>query len=213
MRLRLLLFDSLMKEINQGFTNSDNLTYTSLNLILAYYLSQNPEELNYFRSKAENELTYRQLLVTALLFHKKELAIKNITQSYLNKRETRNELSKIVKQMDITEVQNIEEMKMVLTEKLPTTIKRGILEVGMEQIKYLIYKPEEAVTRVQSSNSSETGLFLSFIPKYKMMIIEAEEFLTMSQSNPDLTAFFYIKHFIKNIVDVKKEVYERVYLP
>lgn len=59
MRLRLLLFDSLMKEINQGFTNSDNLTYTSLYLILAYYLSQNPEELNYFRSKAENELTYR----------------------------------------------------------------------------------------------------------------------------------------------------------
>jgi hypothetical protein len=106
--------------------------------------------------------------------------------------------------MDVADVQNIEEMKMVLTEKLPATIKRGILEVGVEQIKYLIYKPEEAVARVQSSNSSETGLFLSFIPKYKLMIIEAEEFLTMSQSNPDLTAFFYIKHFIKNIVDVKK---------
>ena len=35
----------------------------------------------------------------------------------------------------------------------------------------------------------------------------------MSRSNPDLTAFFYIKHFIKNIVEVKKEVYERVYVP
>ena len=68
----------------------------------------------------------------------------------------------------------------------------------------MILKPEEAVTRVQSSNSSETALFLSLIPKYKIMIIEAEEFLTMSRSNPDLTAFFYIKHFVKNIVEVKK---------
>jgi hypothetical protein len=45
------------------------------------------------------------------------------------------------------------------------------------------------------------------------MVVEAEEFMTMSRSNPELTAFFYIKHFIKNIVDVKKEAYERVYLP
>jgi hypothetical protein len=42
------------------------------------------------------------------------------------------------------------------------------------------------------------------VPKYKVMVIEAEEFLTMHKSNSDLTAFFYIKHFIKNIVDVKK---------
>jgi hypothetical protein len=54
---------------------------------------------------------------------------------------------------------------------------------------------------------------LSIIPKYKLMVIEAEEYLTMSGKNPDLTAFFYIKHFIKNIVDVKKEKYDRVYLP
>jgi len=69
------------------------------------------------------------------------------------------------------------------------------------------------VTRIQSSNSSETGLFLNIFPKYKMLVIEAEEFLTMSQANPDLSAFFYIKHFIKNIVDVKKETYERIYIP
>lgn len=67
--------------------------------------------------------------------------------------------------------------------------------------------PEEAITAVQSSNSSETGYFLSLVPKHKLMIIEAEEFLTMSSKNPDLTAFFYIKHFIKNIVDIKKETY------
>lgn len=35
----------------------------------------------------------------------------------------------------------------------------------------------------------------------------------MSSKNQDLTAFFYIKHFIKNIVDVKKENFERIYLP
>lgn len=115
--------------------------------------------------------------------------------------------------MDVAEVKDIEEVHMTITDKLPATIKRAILEVGSEQINYLIYKPEEAVTRVQSSNSSETGLFLSLIPKYKVLIIEAEEFLTMSQANPDLTAFFYIKHFIKNIVDVKKETFERVYIP
>lgn len=45
------------------------------------------------------------------------------------------------------------------------------------------------------------------------MVIEAEEYLTMSGKNSDLTAFFYIKHFIKNIVDVKKEKYDRIYVP
>ena len=35
----------------------------------------------------------------------------------------------------------------------------------------------------------------------------------MSSKNSDLTAFFYVKHFIKNIIDVKKEVYEKVYMP
>lgn len=85
--------------------------------------------------------------------------------------------------------------------------------MGQEEVKYVILRPEEAVTRVQSSNSAETALLLSVIPKYKVMVIEAEEFLTMSRNNPDLTAFFYIKHFIKNIFDVKKESYQRVYLP
>jgi hypothetical protein len=35
----------------------------------------------------------------------------------------------------------------------------------------------------------------------------------MNSKNQDLSAFFYIKHFIKNIVDVKKEKNERIYLP
>jgi hypothetical protein len=85
--------------------------------------------------------------------------------------------------------------------------------VGLEQVSYLLLSPDEAVTSIQSSNSSETGYFLPVVPKHKLMIIEAEEFLTMSSKNPDLTAFFYIKHFIKNIVDVKKEKYERIYVP
>jgi hypothetical protein len=79
--------------------------------------------------------------------------------------------------------------------------------VGYQEINYFTYNPEEAVTRIQSSNSSETGIFLGIIPKYKLLIMEAEEFLTMSSKNVDLTAFFYVKHFIKNIIDVKKENY------
>lgn len=45
---------------------------------------------------------------------------------------------------------------------------------------------------------------MNLIPKFKVMVIEAEEFLTMQRSNPELTAFFYIKHFIKNITEVQK---------
>jgi hypothetical protein len=104
-------------------------------------------------------------------------------------------------------------MALVVPEKLPQSTKRCTLEVGLEQVGYLVVSPEEAITSIQSSNSSETGYFLPVVPKYKLMVVEAEEFLTMSGKNPDLTAFFYIKHFIKNIVDVKKEKYERVYLP
>ena len=45
---------------------------------------------------------------------------------------------------------------------------------------------------------------MGLIPKYKILIIEASEFITMNKTNPEVNAFFYIKHFIKNIVDVKK---------
>ena len=42
MRAKLLMFDSLMMEINEGFDNSYNINFSSMNLLLAYYLSKNP---------------------------------------------------------------------------------------------------------------------------------------------------------------------------
>ena len=35
----------------------------------------------------------------------------------------------------------------------------------------------------------------------------------MNKANPEVNVFFYLKHFIKNIVDVKKETYPRVFIP
>ena len=37
--------------------------------------------------------------------------------------------------------------------------------------------------------------------------------MTSCSSNKDMNVFFYTKHFIKNITEVKKEVIPRVYLP
>ena len=61
-----------------------------------------------------------------------------------------------------------------MADKLPATVKRCIIEVEHEQTNYLVIKPEEAVTKVQSSNSSEMAYFLNLIPKFKIMVIEAE---------------------------------------
>ena len=46
---------------------------------MAYYLCKREEKLIKFRERAENELIYRELLVTSLLFQKKELEIKNFS--------------------------------------------------------------------------------------------------------------------------------------
>jgi len=46
-----------------------------------------------------------------------------------------------------------------------------------------------------------------------VLIIPAGEFLTSCSSNPDMNIFFYTKHFIKNITEVKKESVTRVFLP
>ena len=43
--------------------------------------------------------------------------------------------------------------------------------------------------------------------------MEASEFLNMNKINSEVNAFFYIKHFIKNIVDVRKEVHPKVFIP
>jgi len=51
-KVDLKVFDALMMEVNEGFDNDYNLNYSSINLLLAYYLSKNPERLNEFRKNA-----------------------------------------------------------------------------------------------------------------------------------------------------------------
>ena len=54
MKAKMLMFDTNMMEINEGFVNEYNVNYSSFNLVLAYYLSKNPQKLLDFRKKAEN---------------------------------------------------------------------------------------------------------------------------------------------------------------
>jgi len=63
---------------------------------------------------------------------------------------------------------------------------------------------DQNVTKIQSSNSSLSGVFLDLLPKYKVLVIEAGEFLEMCKINPEMNAFFYVKHYIKNVSNVKK---------
>jgi predicted AAA+ superfamily ATPase len=81
------------------------------------------------------------MLVSALLFHKKELTIKNIESGYLSKQASRTELKKIEDELETVGVADVEEVRLDLSEQLPPTVKRCILEVGLEQVRYLIYKP------------------------------------------------------------------------
>ena len=41
LKAKLLMFDALMMEINEGFENSYNINYSSVSLMLAYFLSKN----------------------------------------------------------------------------------------------------------------------------------------------------------------------------
>lgn len=43
--------------------------------------------------------------------------------------------------------------------------------------------------------------------------MEAGEFLSMNKANPEVNTFFYVKHFIKNVVEVTKEEYFKVFVP
>jgi len=211
--LSLLVFDKVARQINEGFNNKLDINYGSISVVLAYLLSRKKELLERFRAKVENELYYREILITALLFQKKELDLKNIIISQPDQYRFLQELLALKQQLDVTQLTSLQTAEFSLEETMPKLMKRCTLAVGHEQIRYLIFSPEEPVASLQSSNSSETGYFLSILPKYKVMVMEAEEFLSMNSQNPSLTVFFYIKHFLKNIVDVKKESFERVYLP
>lgn len=54
---------------------------------------------------------------------------------------------------------------------------------------------------------------MGLIPKYKLLLMEGSEFMSMNKVNPEVNVFFYVKHFIKNIEDVRKESHPRVFIP
>ena len=80
--------------------------------------------------------------MTALLFQKKELEIKAIRYSLLDKKALFKQLSSIRERLNIAEVEQVEEVSLRLSDKLPSTVKRCVLEVGDDQVNYLVFKPE-----------------------------------------------------------------------
>lgn len=46
-----------------------------------------------------------------------------------------------------------------------------------------------------------------------MLLMDASEFLALTQTSPEIDLFFYLKHYIKNITDFVKEEYPVVYIP
>lgn len=91
-----------------------------------------------------------------------------------------------------------------LMHNLPQTAKRCTFDIDDKEVNYIALFPDDPITKIQSSNSSEIGIFMSLIPKYKILIMEGNEFISMNKVNPEVNVFFYVKHFIKNISDVKK---------
>ena len=70
-----------MRQRKYGFKNSKPLSYTSQTAIVSSYLKKNEERLAILRKNAEEDLKYRELLLTTLMFIKKEVQIK-----YMNNR-------------------------------------------------------------------------------------------------------------------------------
>lgn len=64
-------------------------------------------------------------------------------------------------------------MEFKIEYELNSKTKRSILIIDSEEINYLIHYPEEPIVKIQSTNSSQSGIFLSILPKYKVLIIEA----------------------------------------
>lgn len=54
-----------------GFKNTKNIEYFSTTTLMSLYLKKNEEALATFRKNSEDDLKYRELLLTALMFQKK----------------------------------------------------------------------------------------------------------------------------------------------
>lgn len=82
--VKVRVHEDLMRERNYGFDNKKKLEYISINPLLGDYLRRNEDRLNIFRKNAEEDLRYRELLLTTLMFQKKNVEIKNLSESEMN---------------------------------------------------------------------------------------------------------------------------------
>lgn len=89
------------------------------------------------------------------------------------------------------------------------------LSIESQPISYLCLSPPTSTPVISASSSSyhTPSNFLTLSAKYKLLVLEASEFVSLTESNPELDLFFYLKHYVKNIKDFKKEEYPKVFLP
>ena len=57
--LELTLFDAIMKQVKLGFGRNHDSRMSSINVILAYYLSKHQDLLTEFQTKVQHQLEYR----------------------------------------------------------------------------------------------------------------------------------------------------------
>ncbi len=65
------IHSDLIKQRGMGFKNTKNIEYFSTTTLMSLYLKKNEEALATFRKNSEDDLKYRELLLTALMFQKK----------------------------------------------------------------------------------------------------------------------------------------------
>lgn len=73
-----------MKQRKYGFKNPKPLGFTSQTTMVSSYLKSNEERLAILRKNAEEDLKYRELLLTTLMFIKKEVQIKYMSNRELD---------------------------------------------------------------------------------------------------------------------------------
>ena len=63
--------------------------------------------------------------------------------------------------------------RFLLEHSLAASTKRCTFQVEEEEVNYVIHFPEDPITKIQSSHSSQMGVFMGLIPKYKLLLLDA----------------------------------------
>lgn len=100
-------------------------------------------------------------------------------------------------------------------ESFPLTAKLKIcrLTVEVDPISYIGITVGGPTITATCSNYNTPSYFLTLSSKHKLLFMDASEFIALTQTNPEIDLFFYLKHYIKNIADFVKEEYPVVYIP